>query len=58
MFHAARKNRLSRALDVGPAIAIVLVCALLWAWALAGVVAPLSRIPGAEGVRAAAEQRA
>jgi len=59
MFENARRSRLSRAIDLGPAAAIVLVWALLWAWALAGVMAPLSSIPGLDGRgRASIEARA
>jgi hypothetical protein len=59
LLRIARRNRFSRALDLGPAAAIVLVWAFLWAWALAGVVAPLSRLPGLDGRgRAPVEERA
>jgi hypothetical protein len=58
MFQVARRSRLSRALGLGPAVAIVLAWAFLWAWVLAGVVAPLSRLPALEGAPAAMDRRA
>jgi hypothetical protein len=59
MFDTTRRSRLSRALDLGPAAAIVLVWALLWAWAIVGVMAPLSNLPGLDGRgRAALQERA
>jgi hypothetical protein len=46
------------ALDLGPAALIVLVWAFLWAWVLAGVVLPLSRVHGAVERSSAVEERA
>ena len=59
MFRIARQTRLSRVLGLGPAAAIAVVWAFLWAWALAGVAGPLSTLPGVGGAaRSQVEQRA
>ncbi len=55
MTNLARPRR--AVLDLGPAALIVVVWAFLWAWMIAGVIAPLSRVPELGG-SARVEQRA
>ncbi len=55
MTNLARPRR--AVLDLGPAALIVVVWAFLWAWMIAGVIAPLSRVPDLGGAARAAARR-